>query len=138
VTAAFVDGVPEWSAWLTSAVAGLVAVRWLFRRVRAAVRAVTKSLAKIDRLDELATYELTHNGGGSIKDAVALVPAMKAQLDAHVAASEALIRQGQATEKRIERRLSEQDAAQTALTEALRAMADAQSVALRSTPPEGD
>lgn len=68
----------EYGGWLAAVVAGLVALGWLIRHVRKVVREVVKRAKeigrKIDTLEELAGYELNHNGGGSIKDRVSVIP----------------------------------------------------------------
>jgi hypothetical protein len=69
-----------YGGWLAAVVAGLVALGWLLRHVSKVVRVTVARFKeigrKIDTLEELAGYELNHNGGGSIKDRVAGIPVL--------------------------------------------------------------
>lgn len=85
----------DYGGWLAAVVAGLAALGWLIRRafriVSGTAHRAREVARKIDRLDELASLELQTNGGGSMKDCVALVPillhrvtAVEIKLDEHL------------------------------------------------------
>lgn len=85
----------DYGLWLAAVVAGLGALGWLVRHVVKILRATTARFKeigrKIDTLEELAGYELNHNGGGSIKDRVAGIPVLankvhtlEQSLEAHI------------------------------------------------------
>lgn len=76
--------------WLAAVVAGLTALGWFLRktwrgirRARRWWREVAKPFAvKAAVVLDLAEYELQHNGGGSIKDAAAMLPGIEVDVAA--------------------------------------------------------
>lgn len=78
--AGWLSHLDDYGGWLAAVVAGLAALGWLVKRIRRVVGETVKRAKeigrKIDTLEELAGYELNHNGGGSIKDRVAGIPVL--------------------------------------------------------------
>jgi purine nucleoside permease len=143
--AAILDNVDGWAVWLAAVVGGMLALGKLFQLARRATRWAVALGRKIDRLDELASYELQQNGGGSIKDAAAMIPPLKAQLDAHIAASEDALRQGSRDRERIDDTLQTLTDHQVIIAEAqaeqqsvIADLARALPIVARSTPADAD
>jgi len=59
--------------WLAAVVAGLTAVGWILRKLRRGYLRVKPWVRRVDIVLDLAEYELQHNHGGSIKDAVSKI-----------------------------------------------------------------
>lgn len=76
--------VQSWAAWLAALVAGLAALGWLSKKLRAGMRRARDLADKIGVIHELAEYELNPNHGGSIKDRVAKIPDIERRLDDHL------------------------------------------------------
>ena len=63
--------------WLAAVVAGLTALGWMARKVWRAWRSARPWIDRAKAVIDLAEYELQHNGGGSIKDAAALIEPLR-------------------------------------------------------------
>lgn len=68
--------------WVAGIAAGLAGLGYIGRKVIQGVRAVVMLGRKLDVLGDLALYELQHNSGHSIKDAVMKIPALEEKFDA--------------------------------------------------------
>jgi hypothetical protein len=86
---------------LAGIVAGFGALGWAVKKTRQVFRWANRLTRTIDALNDLAQYELNHNGGGSIKDHAAKVPALVEKVDAidgrlteHLGTSEAALLAG--------------------------------------------
>lgn len=112
----------SWVGVLVGIVAGLAALGKLTQLARRAVLWAIRLGHKIDRLDDIASYELQHNGGGSIKDAVSRIPQLERDFHQHVERS-------RERGTRVDEQLAEQAATISNLAEALPVIA-------RSTPPD--
>jgi hypothetical protein len=86
----WVEQVDNLALWLTAVVAGMGAIGWLLKRMRSLYLSAKPWLARAKVVVELAEYELQHNGGGSIKDAVAQLPAIAEDVAALKAGAEVL------------------------------------------------
>jgi hypothetical protein len=64
------------SLWLAAVVSGLVALGWLVRKAWRGYRKLDDFLRKADVILDIASYELQHNGGGSIKDGASQIPGL--------------------------------------------------------------
>ena len=80
---------------------GAAAVGYAWRKSKQVIRWGRRLTRTVDALNDLAQYELTHNGGGSIKDHAAKVPALVEKVDAiderltdHLGTSEAALLAG--------------------------------------------
>ncbi len=122
---AHVDSV---AVWLAAVAAGLAGLGYLARKSWQAVAWLRRLGLKIERLDDLASYELQHNGGSSIKDRVL---ATQTTLDEHLIQSRARDERQQTRDTQTLELLSEHTAAIAHLAEALPIVA-------RSTPDPTD
>lgn len=113
------------AVWVASIVAGLGALGWLGKKTIAAARWLVQLGRKLDKLADLANYELAHNGGMSIKDAAALIRPMKKALDEHLETS---ARIGAEFEARL-------DALEGQRAKTIADLAEALPVVAKSTPP---
>jgi hypothetical protein len=69
----FLAQLPAGGLWLSGVVAGLVALGWLTKRAWRGYRKLNDFLRKADVILDIAEFELQHNHGGSIKDAVSKI-----------------------------------------------------------------
>ena len=140
----WLEHVDNLALWLTAVVAGVGAIGWLLKKVRRAYVAAKPWVERAKAVVELAEYELQHNGGGSIKDGVAQIAPMRAEMVAIKAAATDLsdkfaVHLVQAAAR--DSRLTEVESAVIFLCEgrnALDDMAEALPIIARSTPHECD
>lgn len=140
----WVSHVDNLALWLTAVVAGMGAIGWLLKKIRRGYLTAKPWVARAKAVVELAEYELQHNGGGSIKDGVAQIIPMRAEITAIQAAATALsdkfsIHLVQAAAR--DSRLTEVEAAVTYLAEdhhAVENLSEAMGPAIRATPHECD
>mgnify|MGYP006869255993 CR=1 FL=1 len=116
----WLNHVDDIGVWIAAVVAGLTALGWVGNRLRRAYRAARPWIDRAKAVVELAEYELQHNGGGSIKDAVAQIPVMNDRFAIHIV--QAAVRDDRLTK------------VETALTN----LAEALPVVARSTPAPDD
>ena len=79
--------------WLAAVVAGLTAAGWLLRKLRRGYLRVKPWVRRVDIVLDLAEYELQHNHGGSIKDAVSKIEGIERDV-ADLKAGDLLLREG--------------------------------------------
>ena len=79
--------------WLAAVVAGLTAAGWLLRKLRRGYLRVKPWVRRVDIVLDLAEYELQHNHGGSIKDAVSKIAGIEKDV-ADLKAGDLLLREG--------------------------------------------
>ena len=112
--------VVEISIKITAILACLTAIGVFAKKLWAGYHKFNDFVRKADVVLDIASYELQHNGGGSIKDAASQLPGLARQFQAHL--EQAAIRDD---------RINALDAAVTNLAEALPVVA-------RSTPHPDD
>lgn len=124
-----IAGLDDWGLWLAGVAAGLTAlvvffraIRWVVRLVRRIVQWAVLVAQEISELHELAQYELRPNGGGSIKDHAAQVPALVGRVDV-------LAEQVAGQRQVLDDHLTAATQEQTSMWDAIQAIA-------RSQPPE--
>ena len=98
----------DYGLWLGGCASGLAAIGYGWRQAKKVIRWGRKLTRTVDALNDLAQYELNHNGGGSIKDHAAKVPALVEQvsrLDSrfteHLSTSDAAVLAGHAEGERM-------------------------------------
>jgi len=79
--------------WLAAVVAGLTALGWILRKLRRGYLRVKPWVRRVDIVLDLAEYELQHNHGGSIKDAVSKIEGIERDV-ADLKAGDKLLREG--------------------------------------------
>ena len=79
--------------WLAAVVAGLTALGWILRKLRRGYLRVKPWVKRVDIVLDLAEYELQHNHGGSIKDAVSKIEGIERDV-ADLKAGDLLLREG--------------------------------------------
>lgn len=144
--------VDDWALWLAAVVAGLGAVGWLLNRIRRAYKALKPWVCRLQAVLDIAEYELQHNGGGSIKDAVSEIPRIRkdvAQLKADVAElkqGDKVLREGavliadRAAEMRtaLDDHVQQADSIHDEQAAAIANLAEALPIVARSTPHPDD
>lgn len=140
--------VDDIGVWFAAVVAGLTALGWVGKRIRRAYLAARPWIDRAKAVVELAEYELQHNGGGSIKDGVAMIGPLRKEVTAIQRAAKDLgdtfaihLVQAAAQAAARDSRLTEIEAAVTYLAEgstAVENLAEALPVVARSTPAPDD
>lgn len=144
--------VDDWALWLAAVVAGLTALGWIGRRTRRAYNRLKPWVCKLQAVLDIAEYELQHNGGGSIKDAVSEIPALRRglstvsdSLDAHLTQSTITAERANVEKAAVASRLAELEKAARHQAEALGEqaaaignLAEALPVVARSQPHPDD
>lgn len=113
--------------WLAAVVAGFTALGWIARKVWRVWRSARPWIEKAKAVLELAEYELRHNGGGSIKDAVALIQPLQVEAQGIRQAFTVHLEQAAVRDTRLDR-----------VDQALSDLAAAMPVVARSTPHPDD
>lgn len=107
---------------LAGIVAGFGAIGWAGKNIREGYKWALRLGRTVDALNDLAQYELNHNGGGSIKDHAAKVPALVDKVDG--------------IERRLGEHLDASVAASTAATAEANQMWAAIEAVAKAQPPE--
>ena len=68
-----IEHLDDGGLWLAAVVAGLTALGWILRKMRRGYLRIKPWVRRVDIVLDLAEYELQHNHGGSIKDAVSKI-----------------------------------------------------------------
>lgn len=119
--------VDDLGLWLAAVVAGLTALGWMARKVWRAWRSARPWINKAKAVLDLAEYELQHNGGGSIKDAVALIEPLRVEAAGLRESFTVHLEQSTVRDSRLDR-----------VDQALSDLAAAMPVVARSTPHPDD
>ena len=119
----WLTNVDDIGLWLAAVVAGLTALGWMARKVWQAWRSARPWIDRAKAVIDLAEYELQHNGGGSIKDAVARIQPLQLEAQGIREAFTIHLEQSAVRDSRLDR-----------VDQALSDLAAAMPVAARSTP----